>query len=581
MEAMKKIRIQLEPAAEVGGEALEHISRVFQARVLKRCPAKFVQAGEELTIRIAADPTIEKQGYRISGQGNEIVVAGDGTQGLLAGLGKFLRTSRYSDAGMTPSDWRGTSIPTSCLRGIQMDTHFCNFYHMASQEELTEYVEDLALWGVNYFDVVFPLIDLNGWDDPEIGHITGQIGAIWNSAKALGLKIGLEIVPNQDFVIRREEFKGEPNQEPVRRRGNNGHNMCPNKPGALAYITETYGRVLSHLKDNGIRMDFLCFWPYDEGGCGCEKCAPWGANGYLKAARAILDKAREDMPEMEVILSTWLFDTPGDQGEWSGLSAALAEKNDWVNYIMADSHTDFPKYPLTHPIPGGLPLINYPEISMWALFPWGGYGANPLPERFERLWGQVKNHVQGGIAYSEGIFDDINKTVVSRFYWDKDTTADATLKEYIAYEMADWACEDVREVIRIVESNHVKTAVGNERAITRDSNTLAVTEEIAAEAERALALMDKVNAGLPVWAKTAWRWRILYLRVTLDVLRFRRALEQRASLTEQTSWIDVLRGSPEAKTAIEELVQIYHSNMDYDDTIHPMYRCVRPALKEI
>lgn len=65
------------------------------------------------------------------------------------------------------------------------------------------------------------------------------------------------------------------------------------------------------------------------------------------------------------------------------------------------------------------------------------------------------------------------------------------------------------------------------------------------------------------------------------MLRFRRALEQRASLTEQTSWIDVLRGSAEAKAAIEELVRIYHSNMDYDDTIHPMYRCVRPALKEI
>lgn len=581
METMKKIRLQAEPNSEVSAEIMEQICSVFCTRISKRCPAKFVSEGEELTVRFVADSSVGKQGYRIAGNGNEITVTGDGHQGLLAGAGKFLRTSQYSKEGIVPSDWRGVSTPDSYLRGIQMDTHFCNFYHMASREELAEYVEDLALWGVNYFDVVFPLIDLNGWDDPEIEHITGQIGAIWTAAKALGLKIGLEIVPNQDFVIRREEFKAEPNQEPVRRRGNNGHNMCPNKPGALDYITETYGRVLRHLKDHGVCMDFLCFWPYDEGGCGCEKCAPWGANGYLKAARAILDKVREDLPDMEVILSTWLFDTPGVQGEWAGLSAALAEKNDWVNYIMADSHTDFPQYPLTHETPGGLPLINYPEISMWALFPWGGYGANPLPERFERLWGQVKEHVRGGIAYSEGIFDDVNKVVVSQFYWDKDTTADATLKEYIAYEMAGWACEDVREVIRIVENNHVKTAVGNERAITRDSNTLAVTEDVVADARSALALMEKVAGMLPELAATGWRWRILYIRVALDVLRFSRALEQREHLTEQSSWIDVLRGSPEAKALIEELVQIYHSNMDYDDEIHPMYRCVRPALKEI
>ena len=147
--------------------------------------------------------------------------------------------------------------------------------------------------------------------------------------------------------------------------------------------------------------------------------------------------------------------------------------------------------------------------------------------------------------------------------------------------MAGWACEDVREVIRIVEHNHVKTAVGNERAITRDSNTLAVTEEVVADARSALALMEKVAGMLPELAATGWRWRILYIRVALDVLRFSRALEQREHLTEQSSWIDVLRGSPEAKALIEELVQIYHSNMDYDDEIHPMYRCVRPALKEI
>lgn len=51
---------------------------------------------------------------------------------------------------------------------------------------------------------------------------------------------------------------------------------------------------------------------------------------------------------------------------------------------------------------GGLPLLNFPEISMWGRGPWGGWGANPLPSRFEGLWQQTKGFVLGGMPYSEG-----------------------------------------------------------------------------------------------------------------------------------------------------------------------------------
>jgi len=34
---------------------------------------------------------------------------------------------------------------------------------------------------------------------------------------------------------------------------------------------------------------------------------------------------------------------------------------------------------------GGLPLINFAEISMWDRVPWGGYGANPYPHRITRI----------------------------------------------------------------------------------------------------------------------------------------------------------------------------------------------------
>ena len=547
---------------------------IFKKRVLRRCGAAFPQGSGDYTISLSLDPAVGKHGFRITSDEASATIAGSCAMAVVYGLGKFLHTSGFSAQGFHPSRWQGTSAPTSPIRGIQLDTHFCNFYHMAPANELAEYVEDLALWGINYVDVVFPFIDLKNWEDPEVEKITGQIRTIYVTAKALGIKVGMEVVPNQDFVERNETVKGTPNPDPTHRRANNGHNICPNLPGAMEYILgNTYGKIFEHLHKYGIVMDFLCFWPYDEGGCGCAACAPWGANGYLKASRAIWEVARTYLPEVKVILSTWLFDTP-EEGEWEGLTRVLAEGNDWIDCILADSHDDFPQYPLTHGVPGNLPLINYPEISMWGLHPWGGYGANPLPDRFEMLWHQVKDAVSGGIAYSEGIFDDVNKIVVSQFYWDRDTTADATMREYIGYEYAPFVYDEVRHAIRLIERNQDITKHGVQGKF---ANTRASLED----AQTACDLLHEADAKLDAWAKASWRWRILVLRAELDLLRYTRAWEQRDDLTSQTTWTDVLRGCEEAKVALTEVVQIFHSNLDYDNTIHPMYRHVRPALMDI
>ena len=87
-------------------------------------------------------------------------------RGLLYGVGKFLRTSRY-DRSFQPSPWRGMSLPHGSLRGMYFATHFHNWYHQASPAEAARYMEDLALWGVNAVMVIFPMINLQGWDDPQ------------------------------------------------------------------------------------------------------------------------------------------------------------------------------------------------------------------------------------------------------------------------------------------------------------------------------------------------------------------------------------------------------------------------------
>ena len=571
---VRLIQVITEPSA-AGNHLIDRALGIFKERIARRCGATTTLREANFTINVSVDPSIGTDGFRISSDENGAKLAGSSPRAVLYGLGKFLHTSGYTAQGFHPSRWQGTSVPTSPFRGMQLDTHWCNFYHTAPEHELREYVEDLALWGINYMEVVFPFIDFHDWDDPEVTRITGQIKTIHDAARALGIKVGMEVVPNQDFVQQNVDVQAE--LCPGRPGGTAGHNICPNKPGALEYIlTHTYGRVFQHLKNNDVTLDFLCFWPYDEGGCACEKCAPWGANGYPKASKAVYEAIKAEVPGAEVILSTWCFDVMvGPDGkrvdtneEWEGLTKALEQDSSWIDYILCDAHGDFPRYPLEHGVPAGLPMINYPEISMYRLTPWGGFGANPLPDHFQRLWHQVKDVVKGGMAYSEGIFNDINKVVVSRFYWNTNTTADETLREYIGYEYSPEVYEQVRQAIRDIEDNH------GIRMADRDME----------KTERACDLLAAAEAKLDARTKKCWRWRILVIRAQLDLLRYTRAVEHPELLDDQSiqyASVRPLKGCDEAKTLLTELTQIFHSNLDFNPVTHPHYAYVRPPLLDI
>jgi hypothetical protein len=289
-------------------------------------------------------------------------------------------------------------------------------------------------------------------------------------------------------------------------------------------------RLFDNFKDIG--LDYLVLWPYDEGGCGCTNCWPWGARGFPKLSRDVVQAARTRFPAMKSILSTWCYDTP-PAGEWEGLAKFLETDKGWLDYIMADSHTDFPRYPLDHGVPGGLPLLNFPEISMWGRSPWGGYGANPLPKRFEGLWKQTQGKLAGGMPYSEGIYDDINEVICLQFYWQKSRAADDIVKEYLAFEYSPDVTEQLSEAVGLLEKTWIK----------REPNSA-----------EAFALLQEVDAKLTPQAKAAWRWRILYLRGLIDSELFRRN--------------DKMEG-PVLKGAFDELTRIYHAENAHSMPVKP------------
>jgi hypothetical protein len=523
------------------GPLVERTFGILKDRIEQRCAVNVVETRNRAEIILAIEESLPSEAFRIDQSGGAVWVAGGSPRGLLYGVGKLLRTSRY-EGTFEPSAWRGSSKPHGSLRGMYFASHFHNWYVQASQAEISRYMEDLALWGVNAIKVIFPMINLHGWDDPEAEPAMQMVRKYARTARDLEIAFATGI-NNTMFIGAPANIRAKRLPDPTGRRGNSGHPICPSIPEGHAYLMENTRQLFARLSEVG--LDILVHWPYDEGGCACEKCRPWGSNGYLKLSRDFTELGRSYFPRLKTVLSTWMFDTP-PEGEWQGLTEALAKGEQWVDYILADSHEDFPRYPLDVGVPGNLPLLNFPEISMWGNWPWGGFGANPLPARFQRLWNQVKHVVQGGFPYSEGIYEDMNKAVVAQFYWTPNQTARATLVEYIAYEFGLGATEDVLGLVDLLES----AASNSYRKKPVDTEAVL----------RAYRLAEGVNSRLPGWAKRNWRWEILHLRAVLDRERFAG---------------DGLE-SPAAEAAMLRLIELYHCQIETDD---PYHHRVRPPLR--
>ena len=520
-QAAGAVRIVLPPEA---GALLKNAGGILGRQIARRCEATVVAAGDaQLAIELAIEPGMGSEGFKIAdGPAGVIRISGNDERGVLYGVGKFLHGSRYDKGGFTPGPWRGTSVPASPFRGIYFATHFNNFYEAGPAGEVQEYLEELSLWGVNSLMLHFPRIQFAGLDDPAAQRAIAHIKGIIRAAKALGVKTVVGDAANSGFKSTANELLHTPVPDPLWRHGNHGVMLCPSKPKARQVILDNWSHLLDEFADVGV--EYVIYWPYDEGGCGCKDCSPWGANGYPKLCRDLSRLIRVKHPRIKFIVSTWTFDTP-PQGEWEGLAKSLAEDKSWADYIMADAHEDFPRYPLEKGVPGGLPLLNFPEISMWGQSPWGGYGANPLPGRLQRLWGQTQGKLSGGTPYSEGIYEDINKVICAQFYWKPDRTAEESVKEYLAFEFSPDVAQDLLEAVRIFEQNH-------QRGKIRES------------ALRAFELVRKAEEKMTVRAREGWRWRIFYLRALIDKEMF----ERKGRL-----------GGEALKKAFKELTRIYHA----------------------
>lgn len=524
---------------------IKHAS-LLKRSIMERIPVEFSDKG--MTIELCVNKIIgAEESYLITSEAEGWKITGSDEAGLYYGIGKFLHTAKWCAEAFEPNPPKKVMTPACSYRVIYFSVHCYNWYQMASVEELERYLEELLLWGYNGIHCIIPVLNLHSFDEDLFYHSVDVSRRLFTLAKKLGMKTSFGINPNQGLLSAPHKFDADRSFDPIGTvRGHAGRNICPAKPGALDYLKDIWVKMFEQYQDLG--LDYIMFWPYDEGGCGCEQCRPWGAKGYADLCIEARNIAMQYYSDVKYVVSCWIFDKPDDQGEYEGLYQRLKEDLDWVDYIMVDAHADFPRYPLEHEVIK--PVINFPEISMWKLFPWGGYGANPLPARFHDIWNSAKHILDGGQPYSEGMYEDISKIQFIGYYWEPDRDWRDILAEYINYECSSEVIDDALEMIEKIERNHVIVADNQEPDFEA--------------ARRCGELAKSIHERLDERGKNAWRWRMLYIRAVLDQKRMQYYQEHNmhglADLRELRYFAgDLLAEDAESQELFKELRRLYHS----------------------
>ena len=470
----------------------------------------FAAKGRTLKIKLVRKDGYEYESYELKSSGSTVTVSASDSHGLMYGLGRVLHRSSFWGGKVVPGDMDGLRRPEKPVRGIYFATHFRNFYESAPLEEIRDYVEELAMWGYNAMVVWFDMHQYTGIDDPAARDMISRLAFILKAGRAVGMKSGLTMLANEGYKTTPKELRASR----VPYTGFYGCEICPSKPGGTELIVRNRVEMLKVFASLGIPVDSVWLWPYDQGGCTCPDCSPWGGNGFVKLTKVLAGEIRALLPSTSIVLSTWVFDYKDeDKGEWRGLADAFSKEKPWVDCILADSHGTFPAYLMSHPVPGGLPMINFPEISMYMHNPWGGYGANPLPEHYHSIYTAAAPKLEGGYPYSEGIFEDFNKVQYANMYWDSSLTPEELTKEYVMSEFPVEFCDRIcRDIFGLEKNFGMRTKFAKGRP---DYVTIPGTD---VGAKRIFEDLKDIDSRLPEEARNSWRWRILLIRSELDIL---------------------------------------------------------------
>ena len=230
------------------------------------------------------------------------------------------------------------------------------------------------------------------------------------------------------------------------------------------------------------------------------------------------------MPNTKIVLSLWQFGTfTGNTREFELVQKALGEGK-FPEIEFLESEPQYADYAVTHDM--HRPIINFTEISMYGAKPWGGFGANPLPKLFREVWEKSEKALSGGWPYSEGIYEDINKVIMLRYYRDNQKAED-TIREYLSYEfglkdeMLEKAFRAVCDMEETLKRDFSPPFKSGDNDVYYDFTPegqephryIIENPEKIFDIEKSI---NEVHNSLPEKVRESQKWQLIYLRAVID-----------------------------------------------------------------
>jgi hypothetical protein len=337
-------------------------------------------------------------------------------------------------AGKIEAQTTPSSTPRFAVRELYAPGHFGNSYEVMGQYEMRRYLAESKRWGFNRYGDWFDMADCS--DPFAKPRIVMLGGALWEqkkrnflTAQALGYDCELILTPNHVFIDQcRPDLLAKKNRRII------GQVICPSNPEARALILKNCENLFADLAAAGVRLKSITSYPYDFGGCDCEKCRPWIIT-YAKLMRAIHSRAEHFHPKLENHVCGWQWTRQEHEqlAEW-----ADREAPGWIKSIYL--HIPYGKTGVTDvPLPKGCERRAFVHIGYSDYFRtgerdrdlYGHFGPVVAPVRMTQTVDDLaKAGVTGVAAYSEGVFDDANKALLVGLASGHYRTADEVLQDY-------------------------------------------------------------------------------------------------------------------------------------------------------
>ncbi|NLF22991.1 MAG: hypothetical protein GX590_07495, partial [Lentisphaerae bacterium] len=102
---------------------IDRVVAVLKRQIESRCSAavEVGMAHPDYTIELDIDSRLSPESYAVTPLDDRGVrITGHDDRGILYGVGRWLRASRYEAAGFTPGTWRGASAPAKPWRAVYL-----------------------------------------------------------------------------------------------------------------------------------------------------------------------------------------------------------------------------------------------------------------------------------------------------------------------------------------------------------------------------------------------------------------------------------------------------------------------------